>query len=126
MFKKQIDFIDQKPFLSKSVVDVIFILVPSDSFTCLYIVIVILLLSVHVVVRIDPQTSISPKIKKEELVILIGKLFAVGTHVSMICSAQGYPVPYFRYVKPDRSSGLHYPYSVFCVDQTRLRSAGGI
>jgi len=47
---------------------------------------------------LDPQTSISPKIKKEELAILIGKPFIIESHVSMVCSAQGFPVPYFRYV----------------------------
>lgn len=47
---------------------------------------------------LDPQTSISPKIKKEELVILIGKSFMVESNIAMICSAQGFPVPYFRYV----------------------------
>jgi len=47
---------------------------------------------------LDPQTSISPKIKKEELAILIGKPFMIETHISMVCSAQGFPVPYFRYV----------------------------
>ncbi|XP_026814856.1 Down syndrome cell adhesion molecule-like protein Dscam2 isoform X9 [Rhopalosiphum maidis] len=47
----------------------------------------------------DPQTSISPKIKKEELAILIGKPFMIESHVSMVCSAQGFPVPYFRWYK---------------------------
>lgn len=47
---------------------------------------------------LDPQTSISPKIKKEELAILIGKPFMVESHVSMVCSAQGFPVPFIRYV----------------------------
>lgn len=47
---------------------------------------------------LDPQTSISPKIKKEELAILIGKSFMVKSHVTMVCSAQGYPLPYFWYV----------------------------
>ncbi|XP_050054033.1 cell adhesion molecule DSCAML1 isoform X3 [Aphis gossypii] len=47
----------------------------------------------------DPQTSISPKIKKEELAILIGKPFTIESHVSMVCSAQGFPVPYFRWYK---------------------------
>lgn len=49
---------------------------------------------------IDPQISISPKIRKEELAVLIGKPFAVESRVSMVCSAQGYPAPYFRYVDP--------------------------
>ncbi|XP_025202750.1 Down syndrome cell adhesion molecule-like protein Dscam2 isoform X4 [Melanaphis sacchari] len=47
----------------------------------------------------DPQTSISPKIKKEELAILIGKPFMIESHLSMVCSAQGFPVPYFRWYK---------------------------
>lgn len=47
---------------------------------------------------LDPQTSISPKIRKEELAVLIGKPFMVESRVSMVCSAQGFPVPYFRYV----------------------------
>ncbi|XP_008186192.1 Down syndrome cell adhesion molecule-like protein Dscam2 isoform X10 [Acyrthosiphon pisum] len=47
----------------------------------------------------DPQTSISPKIKKEELAILIGKPFMIESHISMVCSAQGFPVPYFRWYK---------------------------
>ncbi|KAL4143242.1 hypothetical protein QTP88_005598 [Uroleucon formosanum] len=47
----------------------------------------------------DPQTSISPKIKKEELAILIGKPFMIESLISMVCSAQGFPVPYFRWYK---------------------------
>ncbi|XP_050442016.1 cell adhesion molecule Dscam2 isoform X15 [Adelges cooleyi] len=47
----------------------------------------------------DPQTSILPKIKKEELAVLVGKPFAIESHVSMICSAQGFPIPYFRWYK---------------------------
>lgn len=50
------------------------------------------------VMLLDPQTSISPKIKKEELAILIGKSFMVKSPIPMVCSAQGFPSPYFRYV----------------------------
>lgn len=50
------------------------------------------------VMLLDPQTSISPKIKKEELAILIGKSFMVKSPISIVCSAQGFPIPYFWYV----------------------------
>ncbi|XP_050520781.1 cell adhesion molecule Dscam2 isoform X31 [Daktulosphaira vitifoliae] len=44
----------------------------------------------------DPQTSISPKIKKE---LSIGESFVTKSHISIICSAQGFPIPYFRWYK---------------------------